>query len=231
MTRSGGTDTGTYSILMINDLRLENLMDRCSGLDTSVSDPLYGCQWNLKNTGQFGGTAGEDINVEGVWAGGNMGAGVTVVIVDGRLDLDHDDLDTDETRSHLYENVPDYSTNAHGTRVAGIVAAADNSVGGRGVAPDATVIGHAVVIGGQLIVTDRADAMTRNMDVAAVSNNSWGGGAGPGLVTAPEAWVTAVNTGVTEGYGGKGVFYVSSAGNFGAFAGTPTSTNSSIIIG
>ena len=215
VNRSGGADTGPYTILLVDDANLERLLDQCSGLDTTVSDPLYGCQWNLKNTGQFGGTAGEDINVEPVWNGGNLGAGINVVIVDTYLDHRHEDLTTDQSRSHEYHTRSGYSTFLHSTEVAGIVAARDNSLGVKGVAPRATLIEHAGV-GLSISIgpnPDKPDAMTRNMDVAAVSNNSWSGSLGPGPLVAPDAWETALQTGVTEGYGGKGVFYVFSSGN------------------
>ena len=179
VTRSGGADTGPYSILMINDLQLEDLLNKCSGLNATFNDPLFGCQWNLENTGQLGGTSGEDINVADVWSGGNTGAGIYVVVVDQQLDLKHEDLNVDETRSHIYTDLSRLSYASHGTKVAGIIAAQDNDVGGRGVAPDATVIGHVFLIPGEapsIRVVDSVDAMTRNIDVAAVSNNSWSGG-------------------------------------------------------
>ena len=215
VTRSGGADTGPYSILMINDSHLENLLGKCSGLNVTFTDPLFGCQWNLKNTGQLGGTSGEDINVADVWSGGNTGAGIYVVVVDKQLDFKHEDLNVDETRSHRYTDVPPLSSSSHGTKVAGIIAARGNDVGGRGVAPDATVIGHSLILAqapGTRVV-DEADAMTRNIDVAAVSNSSWTGVEGPELAMAPQHWEAAVKTGVTEGYGGKGVLYVFAAGN------------------
>ena len=216
VTRSGGADAGPYSILMINDWQLEYLLGKCSGINSSFNDPLFGCQWNLENIGQLGGTSGEDINVADVWSGGNTGAGIYVVVVDKQLDLKHEDLNTDETRSHRYTVVPGRSSFSHGTKVAGIIAARDNDVGGRGVAPDVTVIGHAFLIPGEapsIRVVDSVDAMTRNIDVAAVSNNSWKGGTGPELAMASPHWEAAVKTGVTEGYGGKGVLYVFGAGN------------------
>ena len=216
VTRTGGADAGPYSILMINDSHLEYLLNKCSGLNATFTDPLFGCQWNLQNTRQLGGTSGEDIDVVGVWSGGNTGAGIYVVVVDQQLDLKHEDLNTDETRSHRYTDVPGRSYFSHGTKVAGIIAARGNDIGGRGVAPDVTVIGHSLLILGEAPgtrVVDEADAMTRNIDVAAVSNNSWGGATGPELAMAPQHWEEAVKTGVTEGYGGKGVLYVFSAGN------------------
>ncbi len=215
VTRSGGSDTGPYTILLVEDFNLQRLLDQCSGLDTSVSDPLFGCQWNLKNTGQLGGTAGEDINVEPVWAGGNMGAGITVVVVDDQLDLLHEDLTTDAAKSHQYYDPPYYADASHATDVAGIIAARDNNLGVRGVAPRATVIGHDAIaaVGFFTALPVPLDALTRNMDVAAVYNNSYAKSSGAAPGTAPRSWEEALQTGVNDGYGGKGVFYVFGAGN------------------
>ena len=215
VTRSGGAEAGPYTILMVDDPDLEALLDRCSGLDTTVSDPLFGCQWNLRNTGQLGGTAGEDINVEPVWAGGNMGAGITVVVVDKHLDLLHEDLTTDAAKSHQYYDPPYYVDHSHATDVAGIIAGRDNNLGVRGVAPRATVIGHDAIaaVGFFVVLPVPLDALTRNMDVAAVYNNSYGKSSGAEPETAPRSWEEALQTGVSDGYGGKGVFYVFGAGN------------------
>ena len=58
--------------------------------------------------------------------------------------------------------------------------------------------------------------MTRNMNATAVNNNSWG----PDDNGLPEAsssiWKMAVESGITEGYGGKGVFYAWAGGNGGS---------------
>ena len=215
VTRSAGAETGPYTILMVDDPVFEALLDKCSGLDTTVSDPLFGCQWNLKNTGQLGGTAGEDINVEAVWAGGNLGAGISVVIIDTDMDLLHEDLTIDQTRSYLNADPQVDAALPHATSVAGIVAARDNSLGVRGVAPRATIIGHAGYLPPGFFGTPPAvpDALTRNMDVAAVYNMSLGRGLGGGLVKAHGIWESTLQTGVTDGYGSKGVLYVFSAGN------------------
>ncbi len=76
----------------------------CRGNSADTEDPLYGCQWHLKNTGQFiySGkeiTAGEDINAEGVWNDGVYGSGINVAIVSDGMDLSHEDL-SHEDLSH-----------------------------------------------------------------------------------------------------------------------------------
>ena len=71
---------------------------------------------------------------------------------------------------HRYEH--------HGTNVAGVIAARDNGIGVRGVAPRATIYGYNYLTPAaqQEMVQDinSADAMARNRVVTAVSNNSWG---------------------------------------------------------
>ena len=95
--------------------------------------------------------------------------------------------------------------------MAGIVAARDNSIGMRGVAPQATIYGYNFLLEDTDI--NAANAMTRNMSDTAVSNNSWGPGDNPLLNRAPELWERAVDSGVADGFASKGVFYVFAAGN------------------
>ena len=164
--------------------------------------------------------AGEDINVEPVWAEGNYGAGtssnpIRIAVVDDGMDTRHPDLSRNvESRyNHDYgggNNVHD-SLEHHGTNVAGVVAARDNSFGVRGVAPRAKIFAHNYLA--HQSDANEADAMTRSMDVTAVSNNSWGPTDGPGLGFAETLWERAVEKGIAEGYGGKGVFYAFAAGN------------------
>ena len=100
--------------------------------------------------------------------------------------------------------------------MAGIIAAADNIIGGRGVAPRATIYGYRLFRPGEgisAVLVQEAQAMIRNMSEVAVSNNSWGPFNNGYVWFAPEVWKMAVERGVKEGYGGKGVFYVWAAGN------------------
>ena len=88
------------------------------------------------------------------WLLGCTGEGVRVAILDGGIFNAHPDLtanvDTVASRSFVpgqpYNN--DTGTFWHGTHVAGIVAAADNTVGVVGIAPQATLIGVKVLHGG-----------------------------------------------------------------------------------
>ncbi|MCY3609637.1 MAG: S8 family serine peptidase [Acidimicrobiaceae bacterium] len=106
----------------------------CSRLRSRLwSDLLSGCQEYLRSSraGRFGADA------ESAWAV-TMGAGVTVMVVDFPIDFRHEDLaaNIDVTRSPGLASTALGSID-HGTAMASIIAARDNSVGMRGVAPRA----------------------------------------------------------------------------------------------
>ena len=209
--------TGPYTIQMIEDTSHRNTVTECSAISTSFDDPLHGCQWHLDNTGQLNGTAGEDINVLDVWTSGNMGAGINVAVVDNGLDYEHDDLkpNVNTSLNHDYRGGDEvfYYDNSHGTNVAGIIAAQDNSLGGRGVAPRATIYAYNILRKDTNV--NIADAAIREMETTHVNTNSWGSPDGPGVDRIHEGWEEAVKLGITQGLGGKGVFYVWAAGNGG----------------
>ena len=182
---------------------------------STIDDPLYACQWHLNR----GDRADMDINVESVWAGDITGAGVNVAVVDNTIDYSHADLSSNinSALNHDYGRRSNAYRPAdhHGTNIAGVIAALDNTIGVRGVAPEATIYGHNFLADGYAYSTDvnEADAMARNRVVTAVSNNSWGAAGGYGLSHAFAVWEMAIDSGLTEGYGGKGVFYAFAGGN------------------
>ncbi len=188
------------------------------------NDTLYGCQWYLKRqAGEF--ILGEktipdteyaDINIEEVWDDNVFGAEINVAVVDHGMDTDHEDLadNVDTTLSHDYSGSGDlYSPfSGRGTRVAGIIAAVgDNSLGVRGVAPQASI--YSYNLADNFSDTNAKDAMVRNKDITAVSVNNWGPKDLPVLTEASSEWEEGVETGIREGFGGKGVFYVWAAGD------------------
>ena len=112
--------------------------------ERTVNDPLFPLAWDLLNTGQGGGRPGADIDVARAWDT-TMGAGVTVGIVDSGVDFSHPDLRGAAAAGsgwNIFGNNGDLSDHvAHGTHVAGIVAArANNRIGSAGVAPLATLV-------------------------------------------------------------------------------------------
>lgn len=122
-------------------------------------DPFYSNQWPLHNTGQSGGTAGDDIDAEKAWAlttGGITSSNDTIVVavIDGGYDIFHEDLDPNlfRNRHEIPNNGIDDDNNGkiddyrgwdfpfqsdtpfvdfHGTAVAGIIGAAGNN--GKGI--------------------------------------------------------------------------------------------------
>ena len=175
---SGGS-TGSY-LLTPTVSAYGRMLEDCTALTTSRSDPWYGCQWHLSNTGQFDGGAMQDINVESVWSGGNMGAGINVVVVDDGLQSDHEDLAANvlTARNHNFSGGGDvYSPlQTHGTAVAGLIAARDNDIGVRSVAPRANIFAYNVTAKLHTATDNEVSAMYRSEDAqhTAISNNSWG---------------------------------------------------------
>ena len=204
-----------FFIHAVEDTEYADFIDECEAGTRSLNDPqiadsLYACQWHLNSSNN------RDINVEPVWADGIKGEGVNVAIVDNGMYYAHEDLkdNVDTSLNFDYTGLGDVYQpfQHHGTHVAGIVAARDNDIGVRGVAPRATVYGYNL-LAGQESIFNEVDAMTRNGVVTAVSNNSWGPLDGPWLGRANSFWERAVDSGITHGYDGKGTFYVFAAGN------------------
>lgn len=62
-------------------LKVENLVKNIEP-HQDPSDPYFTYQWYLKNTGQNGGKAKLDLNVEAAWAQGVTGKNITTAIMD-----------------------------------------------------------------------------------------------------------------------------------------------------
>ena len=209
-----------YALYAYEDTGYTTWVDDCAdatndlGIST-INAPLYACQWHLNSAD----SADMDINVESVWAEGITGEGVNVVVVDDTIDFSHADLRANITSSlnHDYGGRSNAYRPAdhHGTNVAGVIAARDNTIGVRGVAPRATIYGYNLIgdDGANFTTVNEAHAIAHNRHVTAVSNNSYGFNPGIGFNHAPTVWKMAIESGVTQGYGGKGVFYVMAGGN------------------
>ena len=213
--------TGEYIIRAMEDTRLIALFSTCEDISDTYSDPLYGCQWYLKNSGQNSGmaigTSGEDINVEAVWAGGNLGEGINIAVVDDGLYYKHDDLkdNVNTSKNHTYRYGTPTTVHeryfTHGTAMAGLIAARDNTIGMRGVAPRASIYAYDYLRNPTL--GNLTNAISRDRSVTAVSNNSWGYLATGGPAQASSIWEVALDEAVAKGYGGKGVFFTYAGGN------------------
>ncbi|VBB43372.1 Peptidase S8 and S53 subtilisin kexin sedolisin [uncultured Paludibacter sp.] len=115
--------------------------------------------------------------------GSSDGTGKTAWIIDTGIDLDHPDLNVDQTRGKNFINTsatPD-DDNGHGTHCAGIVAALNNSIGVVGVAAGATVVPVKVLdkrgSGAYSVIIAGLDYVATNAKAGDAANMSLGGSA------------------------------------------------------
>ncbi|MBJ6609573.1 MAG: S8 family serine peptidase [Candidatus Thiothrix moscowensis] len=110
------------------------------------------------------------------------GEGILIGVIDDSLEIAHEDLkdniankksrnfnETDKSKAEYYDPTSRYS--AHGTAVAGLIAAVDqNGKGVRGVAPRASLAGFNAIGTDDVVATSTALGNKELM----ISNNSWG---------------------------------------------------------
>ena len=224
-----------YSAVFLTDGH--RIPTTCTGFsrDTrpGVPDPLFTQQWALRNTGQTafaagGGMAGEDLNMVQTLAGGPTGAGVQVAVVDTGLEICHPDLaaNAEPGLSYNFGHAAWLDAQAddpflptvlgdHGTSVAGLIAAAaNNGVGGRGVAPAARLRGFNFISFQSPTAYFDALGMSSERpqaDDVHVFNMSFGYSGSATRLTADEREL--FRTGVTDLRDGLGALYVKAAGN------------------
>ncbi len=217
VSAAGSVATRPYLVTLRPDPSFDRSLLACPkhSVDAppGIEDGLFGCQWHLFNDGSRGGVAGEDINVGAVW-NTTMGAGINVVVVDSGLHWHHPDL-IDNALPSLNHSYVDGDVSSdrynHGTSVAGVIAARDNSIGVRGVAPRASIYGYNLL---QAVNLARiADAAARGRAYTSVSSNSWILSRDGTVGRSSRLVDLAVESGLREGDGGRGVVYVFAAGN------------------
>ena len=181
----------------------------------AIDDPVYlgppasssGPQWWVDRVG-----------FEAAWGSGlAQGSGVRVAVVDSGVQADHVDLGRKEAGGNVAAGVDELpasvagdertDSGTHGTHVAGIVGAMDNSIGGIGGAPYVTIVPVRALNNGSGSISDvvagilwaanpaQGDADVINLSVGGVCSDS-----------IYEALVYAV---------GQGVTVVAAAGNCG----------------
>jgi len=175
----------------------------------TVNDPKFNDQWNLENTGQYGGTSGSDVQAIKAWEITRSHSNMVTAIVDHGLENDHPDLPNiyEDSYDIDYISSPSQIYGNHGMAVGGIVGAdIDNNEGIAGIAPKGYLMSISTsfwVADGQL--ADGIDFAWQNG--ADVINNSWGGGS-------PSTYIDdAINDAVTQGRNGLGSVVVFSSGN------------------
>ena len=197
------------------------------------NDPYLSRQWGLDNTRQSGGVSGADIRAFGAWQAGFTGVGVMVAVVDDGFEQRHpdlqanlrrdlgwdyraDDADAEAEGGDGFDEMGSPRADAHGTAVAGIIAAVgNNGLGVAGVAWGARVVPVRAL---QRDMTDaqEAGALSHRADIVSVSNNSWGPDDDAKAIVSPGPLAEQARLdGVARGRGGRGVIYVWAAGNGG----------------
>lgn len=202
---------------------------------TVKGDPFKKDAWHLGNTGQkayseIGGTAGMDLNLADTISGkisGTpiLGQGIRIAVSDSGIQDTHEDLIDrmieNGSRNYAWDDAHGKSPfdasdlnqpgNAHGTAVAGIIAATGwNDRGSRGIAPLAGLAGFrylaADVDQTQEKEVDQADG---DFDVFSYSYGLESCATFP-MTAALKAQLTAMTT---TGRNGKGTLYVKASGN------------------
>lgn len=166
---------GSYSLDVVNFSDLDNSgtasdykldIDAETWLTTAVlpNDPLFAQQWHLFNTGQGTGADNQDIFAPEAWAIRNSSPNVTVAVIDGGIDLEHEDLINnlwtnpgeipnnnfdddgngliDDYHGWNFSNLSPLTTgDNHGTHVAGTIGAeGNNNTGVTGVTWDVNLM-------------------------------------------------------------------------------------------
>lgn len=136
----------------------ETGVDAKYACQTGSTEPLYAYQWALKQATSFFAAFGlvangtTDIDVEDAHKAGIKGQGVNVLVLDDGIDVHNEDLfaNANSDMTHNFDDgsndptpadIPANIKDAHGTNVAGIIAAAQNGKGVIGIAPRATLGG------------------------------------------------------------------------------------------
>jgi subtilisin family serine protease len=187
-------------------------------------DPYFESQWNLKNTGQNGGTPGVDIDIESAWAVTKGSPDTVVAVLDLGFEQNHKDMvdawyvnpgeipgnKKDDDGNGLIDDVQgwNFSINGnnliygaapnHGTATAGIIGARANGVGIMGVCPECKIL--PIVVSGRVSEDASAIGYAAAMG-ASVLSNSWGYGLESPRTDVVSAALSRV---AINGRGGKG---------------------------
>lgn len=162
----------------------------------------------------------EDINIQEAWDITKGKKSIVIAIIDDGVDYDHEDLKVNgklKTGFNAVNNstTPDPVNNEdyHGTFCAGLAAAAQNSKGISGVAPDCSLMGIKIadtvndewVTDNEILAAGIQKAVDSGVDVLSCS---WGGGGQSQSVN------LAIRNAKNNGRSGKGCVVCFAAGNY-----------------
>lgn len=99
--------------------------------DDQLYEAAQQIPWGVEHVGAL------DVHLEG-----NTGAGVKIAILDSGIDYDHPEFNPSNIEGYSFAGYTDdyWDDHGHGTAVAGIIAARDNTQGVIGIAPGATIV-------------------------------------------------------------------------------------------
>lgn len=184
----------------------------------TTTDPLFSDQWYLKNTGQFSGTSGIDINIENAWALTTGSSSIKIAVIDDGVE-DHEDISGRVLSGNTPRNSNGYgaptSSGKHGEACAGIIAATqNNSTGIAGIAPNCKIVPVNIFYGGET-TSDLANGINWAWDNGQgdVLSNSWTYNTTSQSQSGFDAIIQAITNARTNGRGGKGSVVVFSSGN------------------
>lgn len=212
-----------------------------SVLEILSLDPLAPEQWHLYSNGQStfsqrGSSEGADLKMVKAINTSTNGKGIRIAISDTGLDVNHEDLFENilESECRNYDlNGPSYlgdptpstgsATEAHGTMVAGIIAAVEqNKIGIRGIAPKAQIAGFKY-LGTELSKDKVIDQTAGDFDIF---NYSYGA-LQCSISSVTRDQIDALKWGTENLRNGKGAIYIKAAGN--EWSGILSNCNSTII--
>lgn len=208
----------------------------------SPNDPLYESQWALHNTGQSGGSSGDDINMEAVWNILTGSHSIVVAVIDTGIDYTHPDLaanmwtnpgeipdnNTDDDHNGFVDDYYGYNFDGytsdpmddhfHGTHVAGTIGAlGDNGIGVAGISWTAKLMAVKFLnSGGSGYLSDAISAIEYAVDNGAtVLNNSWGFMSGQAIPSNPALEPVQSLRDAIAYADTHGAIFVAAAGNSG----------------
>ncbi len=156
--------------------------------DSTNTNPLFNQQWSINYNSEFYNLNAIDNNAHinpGSVFYSYTGKGVKVAVIDNGFDITHPEIkdkiiktiSVDENGVVGSDVSPPDATSYHGTAVSGIIAAADNSMGIRGIAPDVELILLRYPTNNYLDDPILITLFTQAVDAGAqVINCSWGTG-------------------------------------------------------
>lgn len=206
-----------------------DLMEDFSG--NCRNDTFFNQQWHLNNTGQSGGTIGNDIRICQAWDI-TMGCGnVIVAVLDHGIEI-HPDFNNVSPISFDSETGASPATTiygSHGVAVAGVIGATtNNGLGVAGVAPNIQLMSiNNSLASTPLSRQNRAAGINFAwQNGASVINNSWGSSVVFQIID------DAIQNAVTLGRNGLGTIVVFASGNDNnSSIGYPSSNANTISVG